>query len=350
MTLEPFRTSPSSIPPSLRGTRKIAALILGLAIAGAAAYVVRSRTSVTVPPSAIADGERRVVARIGDTVITEADFLAAWRKRSPSTQEEVAGQVSTVLEDLVRHELLFAEATRTRFIEREDVRTAWKALVVRRFLDDRSSSTNATKDIDDAAIADYLRENAAKFTSPERRRLAVITFSKPPTATPERDAEREQEVVRIRDQAVAEQASTRDFGGLASRHSSHPGSRRNGGDVGWLTRAQAERAWPAAVVETAFALSDPGEVGPLVSTEEGRYLVKLIERQEGRLASLESVRERIRRELMRTREEQAEASMLSEIRSRHRVETHPERLRSSDLSVASPEQTLAQRPPSIPTP
>lgn len=321
-----------------------------MALAVASAFFARSHFTPGSRASGDSRSEQRIVARVGDDVITVEDFMAVWRKRAPEMADEVPQRVSAVMEDLVRHELLFAEASSTGFTDRDDIQAAWKAFVVRRFLDDRSASTPPSNDIDDAAMADYLKANAPKFTSPERRRFAIITFPASSSPTPEVRAEREQELARIREQSLAERAVTQDFGSLASRYSSHPGSRRNGGDVGWLTRAQAERAWPAAVVEAAFALSDPGDISHLVPTAEGGYLVKLMERQEGRLASLDSVRERIRREIVRTREEQADASMLREIRSHHRVETHPETLQALKLPLADAQRSMAQRPPSVSLP
>ncbi len=327
------------------------AWILGLAIAGGVAYSVRIAGSSSHPTHA-ASTDPKILARVGDALITESDLLAAWAKKPPFSNTDASQHAAVVLEDLIRRELYFAEATRTRFTEREDVRAAWKRWVTSRFREELESALPASQSVEDAAIEAYFQDHAAQFTAPERRRLAIIRIGPSPVSREGKPEELEPRIARVRELAVSQAAAARDFGDLAAIHSSHLSSRRNGGDVGWLNRAQAARTWPAAVVEAAFLLAAPGDISPIIPTDEGWFLLKLVERQEGQLASLDSVRERIRRELGQSRKAEAETALLDELRSRHRVEIHTERLSAMEDPRAThpPESFHAQRPPSLPAP
>ena len=291
------------------------------------------------PEAALADRSDDVV-RVGDLGISKREFLAERRKVPPTVPDD------ELLERMTRRLLLFAEARRTGFDRSEEMQEAWRALVSSRFEEAQDAARKGAAEISDADIEACYRQQADHFAPPERRHLALIQVARPANAAPESRAEREREASAVREQAVAGRTVHRDFGELAARHSFHPSSRRSGGDVGWLTRAQAERAWPASVVEAAFALTSPGDISPIVATEEGWYLIKLMEGPDRRPASLDSLRERIRRELARTREAEAQDARFRELRARHGVETHSDR-----LPVAAPAApSLAQRPPELSAP
>jgi hypothetical protein len=149
------------------------AWILGLAIAGGVAYSVRIAGSSSHPTHA-ASTDPKILARVGDALITESDLLAAWAKKPPFSNTDASQHTAVVLEDLIRRELYFAEATRTRFTEREDVRAAWKRWVTSRFREELESALPASQSVEDAAIEAYFQDHAAQFTAPERRRLAII--------------------------------------------------------------------------------------------------------------------------------------------------------------------------------
>jgi hypothetical protein len=316
------------------------------------ACLLRNNAAPDQPNDAGHTQEEAVLARVGDTSITQSDLLAAWAKRPPFGNIDPSRHAASVLEDLVRRELYFAEATRTRFTEREDVRAAWKRWVISRFREELESKLAASESVEDAAIEAYFQEHAAQFTAPERRRLAVIRIGPPPVSAAERREELKQTIARVRDLAVSQATTVGDFGELAAIHSSHTASRLSGGDVGWLNRAQAARTWPEPVVEAAFSLSAPGQISPIIPTDEGWFLLKLVDREDGRLASLDSVRERIRRDLAQSRKTEAENALLDELRSRHEVEIHTERLSAMEIPRAThpSDPSLAQRPPSLPAP
>lgn len=73
-----------------------------------------------------------------------------------------------------------------------------------------------------------------------------------------------------------------DFATLAATHSIDPGTRAQGGDLGWLPRGLL----PATLDESVWNLG-PGERAPILQSEFGFHLVEVIEQAPARPLSLE---------------------------------------------------------------
>jgi peptidyl-prolyl cis-trans isomerase SurA len=67
------------------------------------------------------------------------------------------------------------------------------------------------------------------------------------------------------------------FDSLATRHSDDTRTARRGGELGVLQPGQNV---PVAFREAAFALAEPGDVSPVISTRFGAHLIQLLERKE----------------------------------------------------------------------
>ena len=100
----------------------------------------------------------------------------------------------------------------------------------------------------------------------------------------------------IRKQAEAEGA---DFAALAEEHSDDDGSAKRGGDLGFFAR----EAMVAPFAEAAYALTEPGELSPVVRSNFGFHLIQLVEKREARVKTLEEVRDDIVYELRKARAE-----------------------------------------------
>jgi peptidyl-prolyl cis-trans isomerase D len=108
-----------------------------------------------------------------------------------------------------------------------------------------------------------------------------------------------EEVERVRGEiagAAQRIANGEPFEQVASELSQDPGSRANGGDLGFFARGQMVKEFE----DKAFALT-PGQVSEPVKTEFGFHLIEVLERQDALARPLDSVRDEIARELL-TRE------------------------------------------------
>lgn len=131
----------------------------------------------------------------------------------------------------------------------------------------------------------YNRVAPQRYVVPTKVRLGLILIKKSDSATPERA------------QALAEAVHSRaaggeDFGGLAHRYSRDPLASK-GGDYGPIVRG----GFPVKAIEDALLGLRAGEVGPLVETEEAFYIVKALDRQEGRTVPFAEVQGALEQEL-----------------------------------------------------
>ncbi|MBN9689598.1 MAG: peptidyl-prolyl cis-trans isomerase [Verrucomicrobia bacterium] len=267
------------------------------------------------------------LARVGSQIITADAFLAE-RARASTTESN-----SELLDRLLQRELLFAEASRTGFDQSPELKAAWKNLVSQRYRESLEARDDITPLSEDEIRSEYAN-HPERYTSAPQRRIALIQL--PATLPGAR-------VQEIRTEAIRTAADTVHFGPLAT-HSFHPSSRQNGGDLGWLTLAQADLAFPSEVVTALFALNTPGEVSAPIPTSEGIFVLKLMEVRPGNPKPYDAVRDAIAYSLRRQQRQLAEQQRVAHLRSLHPIQVHPERL----AELTPPAPAVAVRPPRLP--
>lgn len=98
-----------------------------------------------------------------------------------------------------------------------------------------------------------------------------------------------------------------DFAEVARRYSEDPGSAAQGGDLGFFGLGRTVKPFE----EAAFALKNPGDLSPIVRTQFGYHIIKLLGRKKP--ASLEEEREELKAMLRRNPEKiNAETAKLTE--------------------------------------
>jgi peptidyl-prolyl cis-trans isomerase D len=138
--------------------------------------------------------------------------------------------------------------------------------------------------IDDAEIAAYYEKNSAEFIEPEMTKARHILFKAGDDSSAEEiesaKARAMQAMLRARDGA--------DFAELARELSEGP-SAPQGGDLGWFPRGAMVEAFETV----AFALK-PGEVSDPVQTRFGWHVIKVEDRREEGVRTLEEATDGIR--------------------------------------------------------
>lgn len=135
-----------------------------------------------------------------------------------------------------------------------------------------------------AAQEKYLLKKA-EFTVPASVHAAHVLI-----ATKNRsDAEARALVEKVRTKALA----GADFAALAKEFSDDPSKDKNNGDLGFFGRKQMVKPFEDA----AFALGKPGEISPVVKTDFGYHVIRLVDKQPERLKPFEEVKEGLLKEL-----------------------------------------------------
>jgi parvulin-like peptidyl-prolyl isomerase len=179
-----------------------------------------------------------------------------------------------------------------------------------------------------ADVADYYRTHAKLLRTPERLRGAQIFFDTRATFLrdqikssrhlhdgPELDRAVADEISRR--QKLAEEVRIKaaepgaDFGALARKYSDDQATREKGGSLEFVKKGTTP-----AILQAAFLRLKPGEIGPVVKTEQGFYVIKLLERKPGAAQTLEEATPEIRHRLVQGKAAEALNLWLTQARAK----------------------------------
>ena len=297
-------------------------------------------------PARRAQLDQEALAKVGDRVITVDAFRAelARREARSGLPPESPQVLEQILDEMVRREALLARAKAAGFADRAELIEVFEQLLIKAYLRETLEQRFAAIAISDQEVEDRYQQNAADYAVPARLQAAMVFYEVAGAAPAEERAAVEAKARAALAEAATLPAGIRHFGEIARRDSADRASRYQGGVIGWLTLAPGgiPSAWPAAVGEAVERLTAPGEIGPLIATPQGFYLVRLVERQEARSQPLQQVAAGIRHALMNEKRQQIEAAFDAEMRAELGVSTNLERLRS----LAIPTGKI--RPPAMP--
>ena len=145
-------------------------------------------------------------------------------------------------------------------------------------------------EVGEQEIEDEFRWRASEFAVKEAVSARHILFRLAPDAS----AEDEDQVLQQAQTVYQQLLDGADFAALARTHSADPGSKDNGGDLGWFERGAMVPEFEAA----AFSL-EPGVVSEPVKSAFGYHLILVEERREAEAGDLEQAREQLTADLSR---------------------------------------------------
>ncbi|MGI8741161.1 MAG: peptidylprolyl isomerase [Bryobacteraceae bacterium] len=137
--------------------------------------------------------------------------------------------------------------------------------------------------VSDAQMQQFYNSHRDQFRTPERvkvRHILLSTVNKPPEETAKIKAKAEGLLKQIK--------AGGDFAELAKQNSDDPGSKANGGDLGWVVRGQMVKNFENAT----FSLK-PKEISNLITTEYGFHIIQVLEKQDAHVQSFDEVKSQI---------------------------------------------------------
>jgi peptidyl-prolyl cis-trans isomerase D len=139
---------------------------------------------------------------------------------------------------------------------------------------------------DEAQLREQYEKQKQRYVQPEQREVSHILVNVPKNATPE-----QQKAALEKAQKIAAEATPENFAKLAQANSDDLGSKRQGGDLGWLEKGVANAAFDDAL----FAMNK-GEISkPVLSPDEGYHIIWLRDARSGTAKPFEEVRADIAR-------------------------------------------------------
>jgi peptidyl-prolyl cis-trans isomerase C len=227
-----------------------------------------------VPGAFAFEGE--VLLRVNGQPITEG-MLEAWLARLPAnTQEAIrsGAQLQPMLQSMVTGEALYQEALARGLHERADVRAAI-ALAERDALMGALVETIVAERTTPDAVRSWYESHPDMFQTPQAHARHILVKTKAEARS-----------------VLAVLAAGGDFPALAAARSLDPGSREDGGDLGWFEQGRMVPEFAEAV----FGADTGAVLGP-VKTKFGYHVIEVLGRRD--VIPLEDATQKIA-SLMRT--------------------------------------------------
>ncbi|MBJ6801093.1 peptidylprolyl isomerase [Geomonas propionica] len=189
----------------------------------------------------------------------------------------------------------------------EMTRNARKSIVINSFIEQRFA---AKAEVSEADAQKFYQENQAKyFTRPENARASHILVKVDEKMKPE-----EKEKAKQKAEALLQRVrGGEDFAAVAKAESGCP-SAAVGGDLGSFGRGQMVPPFEKAVFDLK-----PGEISPVVESQFGFHIIKLVEKHEAGKVSYDEAKGKIFEYLKAEKIRQAVTSFVDELKSKAKI-------------------------------
>jgi peptidyl-prolyl cis-trans isomerase D len=149
-----------------------------------------------------------------------------------------------------------------------------------------------------AEIQQYYNQNQQQYHVDPQAKVRHILISVDPNGGPNADATAKAKAQGILDQLRKDNG--KDFADLAKKNSDDPGSKDQGGELGWIKHGVTVPEFD----QTAFA-QQPGQISGLIRTRFGYHIIQTEAKEDAHTKSLDEVKQSIVDTLTKQREAQA---------------------------------------------
>ncbi|MDD5307639.1 MAG: peptidyl-prolyl cis-trans isomerase [Deltaproteobacteria bacterium] len=282
-----------------------------------------------VPDGLTPEQAAKVVARVGDAVITVGDVTRQINRLSPYIRRRWAApeKRKEFLDKLIRVELLAQEAQRLGLGEDPEVQRTVKQVMIRLMIKNDLEKNVLPVSVDEGTLKTEYDKEIDKYKRPAQVRASHI-------------------VVKTREAAAkliadikAHTDDGRYFRDKAAELSLDEKTKGQGGDLGYFSRPEERRPdepeVPKAVAEAAWKIANVNELAPEpVEAPGGFSVVRLTNKKPALDRSFESVKRLIENRLLRDKRGQALDDFVADLRKKAKVEITAENL---DKVVLPPE-------------
>lgn len=270
-------------------------------------------------------GADAVVAQLGEISVRQAEverLLQALPEAERAAVRANRPNLEAWLRQRLASEALLQEAQRKKWGERPEVRARVDAAT--REITSRIVATSYLESVvqlpagypSDAEVAQAYTQGKAQFQLPATYRVAQIFVA---ASTPDAGQQAK---------ALAVQARAGDFAALARSRSDDQRSAASGGEVGTLA---LDRLLPE--VRSTVAQLKVGEVSDAVSSSSGFHVLKLLDAQPARAATLDEMKPQLQAALRRQRQQQMVQEHLATLAPTDRVTVHGAALDAALMQV-----------------
>ncbi len=172
-------------------------------------------------------------------------------------------------------------------------------------------------------------EQKQRFVQPEQRLVSHILVNVPKNATPD-----QQKAALAKAEKIAGEANPANFAKLAEQDSEDLGSKRSGGDLGWLEKGVTNPAFDSAL----FALQK-GQISKPVLSDEGYHVLFLRDVRSGEAKPFAEVRDQLAKDYLSTERDRQYSELAGKLTDQ--TYQNPSSLEPASQALNLPIQTSA---------
>jgi peptidyl-prolyl cis-trans isomerase D len=153
------------------------------------------------------------------------------------------------------------------------------------YIDLDAATMKAAPDLSDKALQARYDKEKSRFVSPPQWDVSHILIKLPAKPT---DAQKQEALAKAQKVEALAKAPGADFAKLAEQYSDDLGSKRQGGDLGWLSKGDAGPEFQAALDKMK-----KGDVSDPVLTSDGYHIIDVRDMREGHTETFAQVRDQL---------------------------------------------------------
>lgn len=293
----------------------------------------RKSVEVVAEPAAEPETEELVLAQVNDVRMTETTFRQYWEKKQPEADN--AETRRAMLTEMVDRQILVERARALGLDDDPTVRETFESAMIARLKEIELQPRIADVAVTEAELrAAYDARAATEFTTGPQVHVAVLWFN---TRGQQALVDRYQPRLEAMLDEINGIAAGDGFGKLAVSNTEHRASRYKGGIIDWLEVDETySDAWRQTVLDIAAPLQAPGALSAISATDQGLFLVRLVERRESSQRPFQHVSAMLRDRLVQERRQAAIAEFHNH--NQVSVERFDDRLTELEPLAVAPKQ------------
>lgn len=299
-------------------------LLLGLALAAAACQPQPGGKKTGAP-----------VAKGNGVLITTDEFKARLDEQSPFIRSRYTtlDRKKEFLDNLIRQEVLAAEAEREGLDKDPDVRATLRKIMVQKLVQKKfQPDQNPAADVPEADVQKYYEEHKAEYVRARKVRVQAIVLNAP-AGSPERSKKGALAKKTLSKIKAEEKKNPLAFNQEVGAVSDDQASKQLGGDLQFRTQDELEKAYSKELAQAAFTLK-PGETSGVVESPVGFYILKFAGEQPELNRTLDQVKAQIAAKLSRDRKTKEFDEWLKGLREQAKVTVDEKALESVEVAAA----------------
>lgn len=312
-----------------KATGHIKTLVVLLAVAGLGTVVWAAtekpakktgKKECTLPESV----RKQVLARIGKETITVGAFADEINRKSPylRARYESLDRRKSLLQNIVRRELLAEEAARRGLDKDPDVQRTMKQVMIQKLLAKVYKERVESKGVTDEELKKFYQDHFKEYNKPEQVRISIILVKDKAAAD------------KVLAEANKAKGNMRVWRELVRKYSQDKVSKIRGGDLRYFDAQTTRVAKP--LVEAAFKLGKPGQITGPIKTDKGWYVIRLTHRRKAFKRTLEEVKDQITQRILRQKRSAAIKAFIEELRKKAKIKVYDNELASLKVDTTAP--------------